>query len=180
MARRPSMKSRRSRGASDVKFWRYATSVSLSATIQNDPVEEYLLIIRIRYHNNEQADARTVPVEKTPEKVYDVALLTEVIEHLDPDRLRSLVRVVFEFARPRRVALTTPNTAYNSVWPSLPAGKFRHPDHRFEWTRKEFQAWAAPVAASHGYAVTFSGIGTEDPEGRGTPTQMAVFDHATA
>nr|CAA9257193.1 HEN1 C-terminal domain; double-stranded RNA 3'-methylase [uncultured Armatimonadetes bacterium] len=107
---------------------------------------------------------------------YDVALLTEVIEHLDPDRLRSLVRVVFEHARPRRIVVTTPNAEYNGVWAALPAGKFRHPDHRFEWTRAEFGVWAEGVAGRQGYTVAFVGIGDEDDEGRGTPTQMAVFD----
>jgi 3' terminal RNA ribose 2'-O-methyltransferase Hen1 len=108
---------------------------------------------------------------------YDVALLNEVIEHLDAERLQTLVRVVFEFARPRRVILTTPNGEYNSVWKSLPAGKFRHPDHRFEWTRSQFQEWATAVAATHGFTVAFSGVGAEDTEAnRGTPTQMAVFD----
>jgi 3' terminal RNA ribose 2'-O-methyltransferase Hen1 len=109
---------------------------------------------------------------------YDIALLTEVIEHLDAGRLRSLERAVFEHARPCRVVVTTPNAEYNSVWPSLPAGKFRHPDHRFEWTRGEFATWAEAVAARYGYAVAFFGIGDEDAEGRGTPTQMAMFDRA--
>jgi 3' terminal RNA ribose 2'-O-methyltransferase Hen1 len=111
---------------------------------------------------------------------YDCALLNEVIEHLDADRLQSLERVVFEFARPRRVIVTTPNAEYNSVWPSLPAGKFRHADHRFEWTRPEFQAWAEGIAARSGYTVSFSGIGEDAPQGQGTPTQMAVFDLALA
>ena len=110
---------------------------------------------------------------------YDIALLTEVVEHLDPDRLQSLVRVVFEHAHPCRVIVTTPNRDYNSVWLTLPAGKFRHPDHRFEWTRTEFHAWAKGVGARHGYTVDFSGIGEEDPDGRGTPTQMALFDLTT-
>jgi 3' terminal RNA ribose 2'-O-methyltransferase Hen1 len=107
---------------------------------------------------------------------YDVALLNEVVEHLDSERLKVLVRVVFEYARPRRVVVTTPNAEYNSVWSSLPAGKYRHADHRFEWTRAEFHAWAETVARDHGYTVTFSGIGEEDPDGRGTPTQMGIFD----
>ncbi|GAB4462604.1 MAG: 3' terminal RNA ribose 2'-O-methyltransferase Hen1 [Armatimonadaceae bacterium] len=110
---------------------------------------------------------------------FDVALLMEVIEHLDPDRLRSLEQSVFATARPRRIVVTTPNAEYNSVWKALPAGKFRHPDHRFEWTRTEFQGWAKTLGERHDYQVTFTGIGNEDPEGRGTPTQMAVFDRNT-
>lgn len=110
---------------------------------------------------------------------YDVAFLMEVLEHLDPDRLRSLEECVFALARPRRVVVTTPNAEYNSVWPSLPAGKFRHPDHRFEWTRAQFQEWAEGIATRHGYSVTFSGIGDEDAAGRGTPTQMGIFDLLT-
>lgn len=106
---------------------------------------------------------------------YDTALLCEVIEHLDPDRLRSLERVVFEFARPRRVIITTPNAEYNAVWPSLPSGKFRHADHRFEWTRQEFSQWTETIAARFGYTVRVSGVGPEDSEGRGTPTQMAIL-----
>lgn len=108
---------------------------------------------------------------------YDAALLIEVIEHLDPPRLRALEQVVFHHARPRRVVLTTPNREYNAVWPSLPAGRFRHRDHRFEWSRAEFTAWAQRVAASEGYGVTLHGIGPEHPEW-GCPTQMAIFDLA--
>src|SRR5439155_9937334 len=66
---------------------------------------------------------------------FDAALLVEVIEHIDRPRLGSLEQVVFAHARPRRVIVTTPNAEYNTHWPSLPAGRFRHRDHRFEWTR---------------------------------------------
>ena len=108
---------------------------------------------------------------------YDVALLNEVIEHLDRERLATLERVVFAHARPRRVIVTTPNADYNSVWESLPAGKFRHADHRFEWTRAQFGDWAKQVGNTFGYTITFSGIGEEDTEKeRGNPTQMATFD----
>lgn len=105
----------------------------------------------------------------------DVALLTEVIEHLDPWRLATLEEVLFARLAPRRVVLTTPNAEYNRLWESLPAGKRRHHDHRFEWTRAEMDAWARAVAARHGYACTLSGIGDPDPD-CGAPTQMAVFD----
>ena len=73
---------------------------------------------------------------------FDAAAVVEVVEHLDPPRLSAFERVLFEFARPRTVVLTTPNREYNVTWETLPAGQFRHPDHRFEWTRQEFQDWA--------------------------------------
>jgi 3' terminal RNA ribose 2'-O-methyltransferase Hen1 len=106
---------------------------------------------------------------------YDAAAVVEVIEHLDPPRLHSFVRVLFEFARPRSVFLTTPNREYNTMWPTLPAGKFRHADHRFEWTRHEFENWASQVAQHHGYSVRFAPIGPVD-ESVGPPTQMAIFE----
>lgn len=106
---------------------------------------------------------------------FDIAALIEVIEHLDPPRLNVMERVVFERARPRRVIVTTPNAEYNAAWPSLPAGKFRHGDHRFEWSRAQFQDWANRAAAAHGYTVEFRTIGPVS-EDLGSPTQMAVFD----
>jgi 3' terminal RNA ribose 2'-O-methyltransferase Hen1 len=106
---------------------------------------------------------------------FDAAAIVEVIEHLDPPRLSALERVVFEFARPTSVVITTPNQEYNVKWETLPAGRFRHPDHRFEWTRAEFQTWANRVAEKHGYQVRFLPIGTED-EKVGSPTQMGVFE----
>jgi 3' terminal RNA ribose 2'-O-methyltransferase Hen1 len=105
---------------------------------------------------------------------FDAAAVVEVVEHLDPPRLAAFERAVFEFARPGTVVLTTPNREYNATWPTLPAGKFRHADHRFEWTRAEFRAWAEGVAARHGYAVAFHPVGPEH-ESLGPPTQMAVF-----
>ncbi len=112
--------------------------------------------------------------ERLP-KSPDIALLMEVIEHLDPWRLQALEQIVFKEIRPRRLFLTTPNAEYNALWPSLPAGKFRHADHRFEWTRAELSAWAEAVAEKHGYVVYFQAIGDEDPA-QGAPTQAAIFD----
>jgi 3' terminal RNA ribose 2'-O-methyltransferase Hen1 len=106
---------------------------------------------------------------------FDAAAAVEVIEHLDEPRLRSFERVVFGHAKPRCVVVTTPNREYNAKFEGLPAGKFRHRDHRFEWTRAEFEAWAARVGAENGYGVRFLPVGPEDPE-LGAPTQMAVFD----
>ena len=105
---------------------------------------------------------------------FDAAAVVEVVEHLDPPRLAAFERVVFEFARPQTVVLTTPNREYNVTWETLPAGNFRHPDHRFEWTRAEFQNWAGAVAGRFGYGVQFLPVGPEDAA-LGPPTQMGVF-----
>jgi 3' terminal RNA ribose 2'-O-methyltransferase Hen1 len=110
---------------------------------------------------------------------FDAAAVVEVIEHLDPPRLAAFERAIFASARPRTVIVTTPNAEYNVRWPSLPAGRFRHRDHRFEWTRAELAAWADGVAARHGYTVAFQPVGPVDDE-VGAPTQMAVFTRGAA
>src|SRR5262249_7566414 len=110
---------------------------------------------------------------------FDVATVIEVIEHLDKARLAAFERVLFEFAKPNAVIVTTPNAEYNVKFETLPAGQFRHPDHRFEWTRSEFESWSNRIAAQFGYAVAFSAIGPLDAA-LGAPTQMAVFERAQA
>jgi 3' terminal RNA ribose 2'-O-methyltransferase Hen1 len=103
----------------------------------------------------------------------DAAVLMEVIEHVDPDRLSALERCVFGFAAPRTVIVTTPNREYNSEY-GMADGALRHRDHRFEWDRAEFTTWASRVGAAYGYAVRFAGAGPESPTA-GPPTQLAVF-----
>jgi 3' terminal RNA ribose 2'-O-methyltransferase Hen1 len=105
---------------------------------------------------------------------YDAATVVEVIEHLDPPRLAAFERVLFEAARPTTVIVTTPNAEYNVKFEALPAGEFRHKDHRFEWTRHGFQQWAQRVAERFGYSVRFLPVGEEDAQ-VGAPTQMGVF-----
>jgi hypothetical protein len=97
-----------------------------------------------------------------------------VIEHLDAPRLTAFERVLFEAARPKTVIVTTPNAEYNVKFDTLPAGLFRHKDHRFEWTRDEFQQWSRGIGERFGYDVRFLPIGEEDPQ-LGAPTQMGVF-----
>jgi 3' terminal RNA ribose 2'-O-methyltransferase Hen1 len=108
-------------------------------------------------------------------KGFDAAVLMEVIEHVDPPRLPALEAAVFGHAHPATVVVTTPNVEYNVRYEGLVG--MRHSDHRFEWTRAEFQAWAARVAAAHGYTVAYRGVGDDDPE-VGTPTQLALFTAA--
>src|SRR6267142_1495466 len=105
---------------------------------------------------------------------FDAACVVEVIEHFDPPRLAAFERVLFQHAKPATVIVTTPNADYNQKFPTLPAGEFRHKDHRFEWTRQEFQNWAATITARFGYSATFLPVGDEDAE-LGAPTQMGVF-----
>ncbi|MFC8451682.1 3' terminal RNA ribose 2'-O-methyltransferase Hen1 [Kitasatospora sp. NPDC057223] len=107
-------------------------------------------------------------------KGYDAAVLSEVIEHLDLPRLPALEHAVLGAARPSAVVVTTPNAEYNVRWESLPAGHVRHADHRFEWDRAQFRAWAGRAAAAYGYTVSFRSVGPEDPE-VGPPTQLALF-----
>ncbi|AWV88713.1 3' terminal RNA ribose 2'-O-methyltransferase Hen1 [Bradymonas sediminis] len=105
---------------------------------------------------------------------FDAAVLVEVIEHMDLPKLATLEGTVFEHARPSMVVVTTPNREFNAQYENLNAGHMRHQDHRFEWSREEFAAWADGVAQRNGYRVAYRGIG-EKVEGVGTPTQMAVF-----
>ena len=106
---------------------------------------------------------------------FDAAALVEVIEHLDEGRLTAMERVVFACAQPKMVVLTTPNRDYNALFETLDAGTFRHSDHRFEWSRAEFAAWATRVADAHAYEVTFAPIGEEHPD-FGAPSQVAIFN----
>lgn len=108
---------------------------------------------------------------------FDAIALVEVIEHIEPDRLGAVERVVFEFARPGLVVLTTPNRDYNVKFEKLAAGTFRHPDHRFEWSRAEFAGWVSDVAQRFGYTARILPLGEEDAD-LGAPSQMAVFERA--
>ena len=106
---------------------------------------------------------------------FDAAALVEVIKHVDPDRLSSVERVVFEFARPGLVVVTTPNREYNAKFEGMAPDQLRHADHRFEWTRVEFRVWADSVAGRFGYSTRLEPLGEED-ETLGAPSQMAIFE----
>ena len=105
---------------------------------------------------------------------YDAAAVVEALEHLDPGRLPMFEQALFAHAQPETVVLTTPNREYNVLYLGIPEGGLRHPDHRFEWTRAEFRAWADGVANAHGYTVSHLPVGELDAQ-HGAPTQMGVF-----
>lgn len=106
---------------------------------------------------------------------FGAAVLMEVIEHVDEDRLPALERSVFGDAAPESVIVTTPNVEYNTHYDNLDG--HRHDDHRFEWTRAEFAAWTDRVAATFGYTVEIRPVGDPHPD-TGAPTQLAFFRKA--
>jgi 3' terminal RNA ribose 2'-O-methyltransferase Hen1 len=107
----------------------------------------------------------------------DAAVLMEVIEHIDQSRLPALEQVIYGYASPATVIVTTPNAEHNVRYQTLPPGQRRHRDHRFEWSRTEFRAWADGVGGRFGYHVRFVPVGPDDPD-VGPPTQMAIFQKA--
>ena len=104
----------------------------------------------------------------------DIAIVSEVIEHIDPDRLDAFARALFGYAQPRCVIITTPNIEYNAKFEQMKPGQLRHSDHRFEWTRREFSDWTEQICQQFGYAAELSGIGEVDAA-LGAPTQMAII-----
>jgi small RNA 2'-O-methyltransferase len=104
---------------------------------------------------------------------FDAAVLVETIEHLDPAELAAVERGVFARLRPRIIIVTTPNCECNALL-GVPAGRFRHADHRFEWDRRSFELWAVGVARRHGYGVVLHCVGPASAR-FGSATQMAVW-----
>lgn len=146
---------------SDALLARAATRLHVDRMTERQSERLELLLSSLLYVDDRLADM-------------DLAILMEVVEHIDPDRLPAVVDNVFGAMRPRHVVVTTPNVEYNALYPGLVDGGLRHPDHRFEWTRDQFARWAADVGAAHGYQVELREIGKTDPD-LGAPTQMAVF-----
>ncbi|KAJ3320977.1 Small RNA 2'-O-methyltransferase [Blyttiomyces sp. JEL0837] len=103
------------------------------------------------------------------------------IEHMYLEDVPSLSKNALGIHRPKIVIVTTPNAEFNINFEGLhygtPESKFRHDDHKFEWTRAEFQSWAEEAAKEHGYQVHFDGVGyAKGGENKEGPcTQFAIF-----
>jgi hypothetical protein len=96
---------------------------------------------------------------------------------LDPTVLYKCPSVVLGALRPKLVIISTPNSEFNVHFGPREEGILRHDDHRFEWTRKEFQTWCERIAKRYGYSVNYDGVGDPKPEfpNVGFCTQIAIF-----
>ena len=103
----------------------------------------------------------------------DVMILCEVIEHIEEYRLDGILDTILKEYQPKVLLMTTPNKEYNEVY-AMEQEQLRHHDHRFEWTREEFNSRCAHWAEKSNYTYEISGIGM-DKEGFGQPTQLAMF-----
>ncbi|XP_053106337.1 small RNA 2'-O-methyltransferase isoform X3 [Hemicordylus capensis] len=104
---------------------------------------------------------------------FDMVTCIELIEHLEAKELEKFPEVVFGFMSPAMIIISTPNSEFN---PLLSVTLFRHPDHKFEWNRAQFQNWALDTAAHYGYRVEFTGLGVPPPgKDVGFCTQIGVF-----
>ncbi|EDX84742.1 hypothetical protein S7335_2439 [Synechococcus sp. PCC 7335] len=141
-----------------------------------ETAKKRLSIEQIPLHQRERLQLMQGALTYRDERLigYDAAAVIEVIEHMDLSRLSTFEQVLFQFTQPPLVVITTPNIEFNVLFPTLEQGHFRHQDHRFEWTRKQFQAWAERVGKQFGYDVEFQSIGFESPE-VGSPSQMGIF-----
>lgn len=112
---------------------------------------------------------------------FDCITSLEVIEHLDADTLKEFPRVIFGVYNTPTVIISTPNADFNVNFPQLYNGKktqqtFRHDDHKFEWTRLQFQKWCNEISLKYFYSVKFSGVGLIDGDSsNGYCSQIATF-----
>ncbi|KAJ0975753.1 hypothetical protein J5N97_017718 [Dioscorea zingiberensis] len=119
---------------------------------------------------------------------FDIGTCLEVIEHMEEHQAHLFGDVALSLFRPRVLIVSTPNYEYNSILQrsSLPSKeddpddksvpcRFRNFDHKFEWTREQFEHWARSLASRHNYSVVFSGVGGSGDIEPGFASQIAVF-----
>lgn len=123
-------------------------------------------------------------------RLYDIDIGTclEVIEHMEEDQACEFGEKVLSLFLPKLLIVSTPNFEYNTILQrsttpenqeenksesQLP--KFRNHDHKFEWTREQFNHWATKLAERHNYSLEFSGVGGSGEVEPGFASQIAVF-----
>lgn len=121
---------------------------------------------------------------------FDIGTCLEVIEHMEEDQAHLFGDIVLSSFCPQILIVSTPNYEYNPILQritspnrdedpeenshSLPF-KFRNHDHKFEWTREQFNSWASTLALKHNYNVEFGGVGGRAGVEPGFASQIAVF-----
>ncbi|OAF70229.1 hypothetical protein A3Q56_02002 [Intoshia linei] len=111
---------------------------------------------------------------------FDAVSMIEFVEHIHEDKLNDLIKIIFEYMSPRIVIITTPNSDYNHLLEMK--NKFRHDDHKFEWTQNEFQTWCTEISSKYQYKLDFEGVGkliTDTDERVGFCSQVAIFESLT-
>ncbi|KAM7344280.1 hen1 methyltransferase isoform 3-T3 [Cochliomyia hominivorax] len=114
------------------------------------------------------------------EQLYDVdaVIALEIIEHLHKDVLDKVPENIFDFIQPKVAIFSTPNSEFNILFEPLQENGFRHYDHKFEWSRKEFQTWCHDICKTYtNYSVAFMGVGKPLAQHKklGYSTQIAIF-----
>ncbi|CAG9334606.1 HENMT1 [Blepharisma stoltei] len=113
------------------------------------------------------------PCELIPYQIQCVTL-GEVIEHIYPESVPILTENIFKYIYPKYAIVSTPNREFNVYFPD--PKHMRNYDHKFEWTRKEFEEWSHKVCKEYGYEVEFTGVGFPiGYQDHGFCTQFAVF-----
>ncbi|XP_022927333.1 small RNA 2'-O-methyltransferase-like [Cucurbita moschata] len=122
---------------------------------------------------------------------FDIATCLEVIEHMEEDQAYRFGNLVLSSFCPKLLVVSTPNYEYNVILQGsnlssqeggdsddktqLQPCKFRNHDHKFEWTREQFNHWARDLATRHNYSVEFSGVGGSGHLEPGYASQIAIF-----
>ncbi|GER26061.1 small RNA 2'-O-methyltransferase [Striga asiatica] len=122
---------------------------------------------------------------------FDIATCLEVIEHMEEEDACLFGDIALKSFCPKILIISTPNFEYNAILhkSTTPQGeeenpneknqaesfKFRNLDHKFEWTRAQFEHWASDLATRHNYSVKFSGVGGDGEVDPGFASQIAIF-----
>lgn len=108
----------------------------------------------------------------------DAVLAIEIIEHVFPVTLNNIPYNIFGVLQPKVVLITTPNSEFNVLFDLPLDNGFRHWDHKFEWTRRQFKDWCFNICERFpNYLVSFLGAGVAPPDylKLGPVSQLALF-----
>ncbi|KAF4070732.1 hypothetical protein AMELA_G00276940 [Ameiurus melas] len=170
-----------------LRFHRHGVELLSGVDIDSSAIRQNMYALAPLMTEHLQPDARPLTIklyhgsitETEPcTKGFDLITCIEVIEHLQLWEVERFSEVLFEYMQPHTVIISTPNAEFNPLLPGVTG--FRHNDHKFEWTRAQFQAWADGVCRKYGYSVEFTGVGETPGEIRdvGFCSQIGVFQRA--